>query len=108
MNNNAQNTHLRERRNISLKIGSQSHQYYNLPGIENVPGLGHTNGARIVVEVETEPPQTTTLLMLSQAKPKNKKYILTRKKNRRKNQNKKIRSSPFLSGLNTVVPGHVF
>jgi len=75
--------------------------------MENVPGLGHTNGARIVVEVE--PPQTTTLLMISQAKPINKKYILTRKKkNRRKNQNKKIRSSPFLSGLNTVVSGHIF
>jgi len=36
--------------------------------MENVPVLGHTNGARTVVEVEMEPPpQTTVLLVLSQA-----------------------------------------
>lgn len=48
--------------------------------MENVPGLGQTNGARTVVDGVIEPPQTITLWVLSQV---------------------------FLSGLNTVVPGQV-
>lgn len=45
--------------------------------MENVPGLGQTNGARTVVDGVIEPPQTITLWMLSQAMQKEETQLLS-------------------------------